>query len=125
MAWWPMRKNPLLSSPQLFLKIGGKTVIREKTATLLGIKFDDDQHWESQIFGKGGVLSALNSRLYIIRRLKSHLSLRSIAKVVDGLFTSKIRYGLQLYGKVRIRSEDPTCEIFKRIQIVQKTCSGY
>ena len=107
------------SEPQLSLKIGGETVTREKTATLLGIKFDDDQHWESQIFGKGGVLSALNSRLYIIRRLKSHLSMKSIIKVVDGLFTSKIRYGLQLYGKVRLGQEDPKCEIFKKIQEVQ------
>ena len=82
------------TNPPLCLTIGGETVTREKTATLLGIKFDNDQHWESLIFGKGGVLSALNSRLYIIQRLKSHLSLKSITKVIDGLFTSKIRYGL-------------------------------
>ena len=62
---------------------------------------------------------ALNSRLYIIRRLKSHLSMKSIMKIVDGLFTSKIRYGLQLYGKVRTTVEDPTCADFKAIQLIQ------
>ena len=59
-------------------------------------------------------LSALNSRLYIIRRLKSHLSMRSITRVVDGLFTSKI-----CYGKVRTKKEDLKCADFKSIQILQ------
>ena len=62
---------------------------------------------------------ALNSRLYIIRRLRNHLSMKSVLKVVDGIFNSKIRYGLQLYGKVRLENADPTCESLKRIQIIQ------
>ena len=40
-------------------------------------------------------------------------------KVVDGLFTSKVRYGLQLLGNVRTSSEDPTCSDLKAIQLVQ------
>ena len=75
--------------------------------------------WKSQINGKGGLLSALNSRLYIIRRLQSHLSKKSILKLVDGLFTSKVRYGLQLYGRVRTQQSDPVCEDFKDIQLAQ------
>ena len=110
---------------ELSLKIGEAKVVREKSATLLGLKYQDDQMWEEQIFGKGGLLSALNSRMYIVRRLKSHLSTKALTKIVDGIFTSKIRYGLQLYRKVRTRKEDPTCEAFNRIQLVQTTCYGY
>ena len=40
-------------------------------------------------------------------------------KIVDGLFTSKINYGIQLYGKVRLSSEDPTNKNIKAIQMVQ------
>ena len=40
-------------------------------------------------------------------------------KEVDGLFTSKIRYGLQLMGRVRTSSEDQLCGGFKAIQLVQ------
>ena len=36
-----------------------------------------------------------------------------------GLFTSKLRYGVQLLGKVRTSNEDPECQIFKDIQLVQ------
>ena len=39
--------------------------------------------------------------------------------MVDGLFISKIRYGLQLYGRVRVSGNDPECAEFKGIQLVQ------
>ena len=104
--------------PQLRLRIGGEEVAREETATLLGVQFQDNQQWKTQIYGKGGVISSLNSRIYMLRRLKSHLTMKSILKLVDGLFMSKIRYGLQLYGKVRMSAEDA---VSGDIQALQKT----
>ena len=104
--------------PQLRLRIGREEVAREETATLLGIQFQDNQQWKTQIYGKGGVISSLNSRIYMLRRLKSHLTMKSILKLVDGLFMSKIRYGLQLYGKVRMSAEDA---VSGDIQALQKT----
>ena len=92
---------------------------RDSSAKLLGIKCEENQEWKEQINGKGGVVPALNSRLYIIRRLKSHVSQSSVLKLVDGLFTSKIRYGLQLYGRVRISEQDPENTELKSIQLVQ------
>ena len=103
----------------LSVQIGGVNVPREKSACLLGVKFQDNLQWRSQIYGKGGLLSQLNSRLYIIRRLQSHLCKKAVLKVVDGLFTSKLRYGLQLYGKVRTKESDPKCEDFGSIQLIQ------
>ena len=103
----------------LSVKIGTEMVPRDESAVLLGIPFQDNLQWKTQIFGKGGLVSSLNSRLFIIRRLKSHLSMRSVLKLVDGLFTSKVRYGLQLLGKVRTRAEDPECADLKAIQLIQ------
>ena len=59
------------------------------------------------------------SRFYIIRRLKSHLSTTALLKLVDGLFMSKVRYGLQLYGKARSSDVSPKCESFKALQKIQ------
>jgi len=101
------------------VKIGADLVPREKTACLLGIKFQDNQQWKAQISGKGGLLSALNSRHYIIKRLSSHLSKDSIRMLVDGLYMSKIRYGLQLYGTVRLNDLDPVCLELKAVQTKQ------
>ena len=39
--------------------------------------------------------------------------------MVDGIFTSKIRYGLQLLGLVRLSSSDPQCNDLKEIQLIQ------
>ena len=39
--------------------------------------------------------------------------------MVDGLFTSKIWYGLQLYGKVRVTENELEGVDFKSIQLVQ------
>ena len=101
------------------LKIGSETVPRDSAAKLLGITFQDNQQWKTQVYGKGGLLSALNSRLYFIRRLKNHLALKSVLKLVDGLFMSKLRYGVQLLGKVRTSNEDSECTVFKDIQLIQ------
>ena len=101
------------------VKIGTELVPRSDSAVLLGVRFQDNLQWKAQIHGKGGLLSALNSRLYIVRRLKNHLSTKSVLKLVDGLFTSKIRYGLQLLGKVRLKREDQESADFKAIQLVQ------
>ena len=79
-------------------KIGQDTIQQEKSAKLLGITFNEKQNWRTHILGKGGVVSALNRRLFAMRRLKSHINKKSLLKVVDGFFTSKINYGLQLYA---------------------------
>ena len=111
--------------PKISVKVGNESVTRESSATLLGIKFQDDQRWKAQIHGKGGVISSLRSRFYIIRRMRSHLSMKAVLKLVDGLFTSKIRYGLQLYGRVRRNDDSPMDDDLKTIQKVQNELMRY
>ncbi len=48
------------------LKIGKVIVTQESHVKLLGITMDSNQRWESQINGSGGVISALNSRIFTI-----------------------------------------------------------
>ena len=77
------------------IKIGNDYVSQEKSAKLLGVTFDSNQGWKTQIYGSGGVVMSLNRRLFAIRRLRSHLDNKNLLKLADGLFTSKIRFGLQ------------------------------
>ena len=101
------------------IKIGKENISQEASAKLLGITFDHDQKWKSQVFGKGGVISSLNQRLYVLRRLQNHISKESLKKVANSIFTSKIRYGLQLLGKVRWTKEEPVQGDLCAIQKVQ------
>ena len=63
--------------------------------------------------------SSLNKRMFAINRLKNYLDKKALNKILDGLFTSKIRYGLQLYGKVRLDAQDPVNSDLKDIQTTQ------
>ena len=65
------------------------------------MNMDDSQTWKSHILGAGGVIPNLNKRLFQLRRLRNHLSEECIKRVSDSIYTSKIRYGLQLFSKVR------------------------
>ena len=88
------------------IKIGEALITQERSVKLLGMTLDDSQSWTSYFYGKGGDFSALNQRLFLIRRMKNHLLSQGLRKVAESLFNSKIRYGLQLCGQIRWKSED-------------------
>ena len=98
------------------INVGSEVITQEKIAKLLGITMDDLQKWHSQIYGKGGLLSSLNSRLFMIKRLRNEINRESLIKIADSLYTSKLRYGLGLFGKIRWRDDDVTTNEFKDIQ---------
>ena len=99
--------------------IGKEIIVQEKSAKLLGVTFEWNQKWSEHIYGSGGLLSSLNQRLFFIRRLKNHVGLPTLLKISDSLFTSKIRYGLQLLGSVRWLESDPINQDFQAIQKCQ------
>ena len=70
------------------ITIGPATVTQEKSAKLLGLTLDDSQSWHTHFYGKGGVLSALNQRLFILRRMKNHLMSNGLRKVAESLFNN-------------------------------------
>ena len=78
----------------------------------------EDQIWNSHFWGKNGLMTALNKRLYTIKRLANHIP-RDKLKEVDSLWTSKLGYGLQLCAKVRLSEEEKTDRNMKMVQIVQ------
>ena len=79
------------------IDIGSSKVMQVQNAKLLGIMIDDNQKWSSQL---SGLISSLNSRLFIIKRLSNTIAKDRLKRVADSLYLSKIRYGIQLCGKV-------------------------
>ena len=80
---------------------------------------DDSQNWTTHFYGKGGVFSALNQRLFILRRMKNHLLPYGLRKVAESLFNSKLRYGLQNCSEVRISETETRNTNLKAVQIAQ------
>ena len=52
-------------------------------------------------------------------------TLCSTYKIADSLFNSKIRYGLQLLGKVRVNEVDETQEWLKNVQLMQNKLARF
>ena len=111
-------KQDLTTSP-ISITIGNEQILAESSAKLLGVTLDSDQKWKTQIQGKGGVISNLNSRLFLLRRLARSIGSDRLKRIADSLYTSKIRYGLQLYGKVRLVELDPYDSLLDSLQITQ------
>ena len=72
----------------LTIKIGNQIVKQESSTKLLGIILDDDQKWSSQI---NKLISSLNSRLFLIKRLNNYISKDRLKKIADSLYQSKIK----------------------------------
>ena len=98
------------------IKVGECTIENEPTAKLLGVMVDEDQKWNSQC---QGMVKALNQRTGLIRRMKNHLSGEKVKKLTDSIWTSKLRYGLQLCGKVRTTEEQPKGKQLVQLQQAQ------
>ena len=87
-----------------------------------GIMLDDNQKWHTQITNS---IASINSRLYLIKRLSNSISKNRLKKIADSLYTSKIRYGVQLYGNVRMSNEDPEQKLIGSIQVAQNKLARF
>ena len=102
--------------------IGNAEVIQEHNTKLLGVILDDDQKWSSHI---NKLISSLNSRLFLVKRLSNHISKNRLKKIADSLYTSKIRYGIELLGNVRMNSNDSTQKLLGSIQVAQNKLARF
>ena len=101
------------------LQISSDTVEESESEKLLGMTLSNDLRWSTHVYGKGGLLSQLNRRLFTVRRLSRYINRSHLKTIADSLWTSKIRYGLALFGKIRLNEEDPKCKIGRDLQIAQ------
>ena len=80
---------------------------------------EDNETWIAHITGTGGIIPMLNKRLFLIRRLRNKINTDCLRKVAESIYTSKIRYGLQLCSKIRWSEQDPKEGIMKDLQKTQ------
>ena len=98
------------------IKVGDHYVVESISSKLLGITIDNDQKWKSHVYGKNGLISSLNQRLFMIRRISNNIQNERLKLIVDGIWTSKLRYGLQLFSEVRLTELQPKNKVMCQIQ---------
>ena len=96
--------------------VGNEKVPRSTETKLLGIIIDDKQKWKEHL---SDLTNQLNKRTYAIRRISNQLPKNEVLKVVQCLWMSKLRYGLQLCNQVRINKDDPSNIQMEAVQVSQ------
>ena len=82
--------NNKVKGDPIAINIGNVNITQESSAKLLGMMMDDSQGWSTHFYGKGGVFSSLNQRLFVLRRMKNLLLPTGLRKIAESLFNSKI-----------------------------------
>ena len=83
------------------------------------MKLQDNLEWKDHFTEKNGLISSLNKRLYAISRIKNHIPIDKLPRLAHALWTSKLRYGLQLCGNVRLKEEDSHNTFMQSTQVAQ------
>ena len=71
------------------------------------------------------LISALNTRLFLIKRMSNFISKDRLRKIADSLYMSKIRYGVQLFGNVRMKNDDVEQKLLGSIQVAQNKLARF
>ena len=90
------------------IKVCNKAVKESVSERLLGLTVQNDLSWSAHLYGNGlsgkektvGLLTQLSQRVGILKRLKSFTQPKQFASILNGLFTSKMTYGIQIFGNV-------------------------
>ena len=98
------------------VRVGDALIERSSSAKLLGMVIEESQEWNEHF---RTLQTALNQRLYIIRRLLNQIPKQKIMGIVHSLWMSKLRYGLQLCTRVTTKNEDRKTASMKALQLTQ------
>ena len=99
--------------------INGSKVARSADTKLLGVTIDEKQNWKEHFSVTNGLISSLNKRAFSLRRIRNQLPKKEMMKVMQSLWMSKLRSGLQLCNQVRVKKEDPENLNMKATQVAQ------
>jgi len=94
------------------LQVGEVTISESKEECLLGMTFAKSLSWKPHV---DNLCSELMKRVGLLKRLKSHLPVRLLVSMIEPLFTSKLRYGLELLVNVEEGPEGVTVRKLDRM----------
>jgi hypothetical protein len=112
------REKPKNKNGEAQIIVDGTIITEKIKEKLLGLQINRDLSWKEYISGTGGLCSSLRRRLFMLSRLAHILPQESLIRIADGLLMSKIRYGIAVYGRVRMSQEEPVNKEQKSIQVI-------
>ena len=83
---------------------------------VLGMKMNDGLTWKEHI---ASLKVSLDQGLGLVKRLSHCIPKSALKPIADGLFLSRVRYGLAVYGKPRLRESDMSNTLMSELQVKQ------
>ena len=74
--------------------------------------------WEEHI---NTLKKELKQRMFLLKQIKQALSINELKTIAEALFNSKLRYGIAVFGQVRLRESDPCPGQMKDLQLSQNS----
>ena len=105
-----------------------------KSEKLLGITMNNQLNWKNHLYGDEeniGLVKELSKRVGMLRQIRKYVNNTVFKLILNGLFTSKLIYGITIYGGVwglpGVLNEDPinstsiTKEDMRKLQVLQNS----
>ena len=132
-------RHSKLESENLALKVNicGEEKKETTSEKLLGVIVNNTATFKHHLYGdeeNQGLLKQLSSRVGILRKLKKYLPPARLKLIMDGVFNSKMSYGITVWGRVwqipgsldenlnNRTSPSITKEDVRKLQVLQNKC---
>ena len=87
----------------LSVSVCGEIKHETKSEKLLGITLNNQLTWKNHLYGDEenmGLVKELSKRLGMLRQIRKYVGNTTLKLIMNGLFTSKLVYGITVYGGV-------------------------
>mgnify|MGYP006877618566 CR=1 FL=1 len=97
------------------ISVGNSKVKEEEKHRILGIVVNNTLTWNDHV--NDGLMRSVNMRIGGLRRISHHVPTKYLPEIASAIVASKIRYGISVYGAVRLRETDPKPGIYQELQV--------
>ena len=87
----------------MIIEVEGETILESESEKLLGLVINNQLTWKHHLYGDNynqGLIPQLSSRIGIMKLLSKFMSREKIKYFANGIFYSKLSYGLAVFGNV-------------------------
>ena len=116
----------------LHVNVCGEVKSETKSEKLLGITLNNQLNWKNHLYGDEenlGLVKELSQRIGMLKQVRRYVSDKIFKTVLNGMFTSKLIYGITVYGGVwglqgilnddAVNSTSISKEDMRRLQVLQ------
>ena len=133
MATYKNRYQKLsLENKELSVKVCGETKSESVSEKLLGITVNNLLTWRHHFYGdeeNTGLMKQLSKRIGMLKQIRKYVTTSRFKIIMNGMFTSKLIYGITVWGAVwgipgdldqeKRRSISTTKEDMQKLQVLQ------